>query len=334
MKTVSVAITGFGSIGRRVAQLLISRSQDYRERLAIDVRITGVCGSSAGLIDADGLSQQRLDARDGYTPALSGQSFIEQVPADVLIEAGPSDFKTGGAALGYIRTALSRRLHVIAISKGALVVDVEGLQAEAQRQGRTLRISGATASALPTIDLFQYNLAGCRVRLVEAILTGTTNLILSSMMDQDCTFDEALRKAQELGIAEPDPSFDIDGWDTACKLTIIGNAVFHAGLDVQTLPRVGIRHVGPDDVRGWRSRGVVPRLVGFIDRSGDTTRAGVELRLFAQEHPFARVHDRTKAIRIVTEEMGELVVIGGASDRLATAAAALKDLEHTLALMR
>lgn len=334
MRKVNLAITGFGKIGRRVAGLLLARRQDYLARLAVDLRITGVCGSSAGLVDAQGLSQERLDARQDFVPGCTGRAFVDRVPADVLFETGPSDFRTGGPALDYIRAALGRGLHVIAVSKGALVVDVRGLQAEARRRRVSLRISGATASALPTIDLLEYNLAGCRVRLVEAILTGTTNLILSEMMDRDCTFDDALRKAQHLGIAEPDPSFDVDGWDTACKLAIIGNAVFDARLDVHALPRSGIRHVSPADVRDWRARGLVPRLTGFLDRSAEETRAGVELRLFSQAHPFARVHDRTKAIRVVTDEMGEFTVMGGASDPLATAAAALKDLEHTLASMR
>lgn len=334
MKTIDVAITGFGNIGRRIAELLLARRQDYREHFSVEVRITGVCGASAGLIETNGLSPQSLADRQGFVPAMTGHTFIDRVPADILFECGPSDYRTGGSALTYIRQALSRRIHVIAISKGALVLDIEGLLVEARRQDVSLRISGATAAALPTVDLLQYNLAGCQIRQVEAILTGTTNLILSEMMDRDCSFKEALGKAQQLGIAEPDPSFDVDGWDTAGKVTIIANAVFKAGLDVQSLPRMGIRHVSPADVKAWRAQGLMPRLTGFIDRSGDDTRAGVELRLYPSEHPFAHVHGKTKAIRVVTDEMGELTVTGGASDPLATAAAALKDFEHTLAAMR
>ncbi|EJM62077.1 homoserine dehydrogenase [Pseudomonas sp. GM48] len=333
MKRINVAITGFGSIGKRVATLLMARHQDYRQRFSLDIRITGVCGASAGLIDANGISRERLEDRHSFVPSVTGPTFIDCVPADVLIEAGPSDFRTGGPALAYIRTALRRRMHVIAISKGALALDVEGLLNESHRQGVSLRFSGATAAALPTIDLLQYNLAGCRVTQVEAILTGTTNLILSEMMDQGCTFEEALQNAQRLGIAEPDPSYDVEGWDTACKLTIIANAIFKAGFNVQSLPRTGIRHISPNDVQIWKAQGLMPRLVGFINHSGDATDGGVELRLFPQDHPFTYAHGKMKAIRVVTDEMGELCVMGGASDPLATAAAALKDFEHTLASM-
>src|SRR5699024_2248759 len=148
------------------------------------------------------------------------------VPADVLIEAGPSDYETGQPGLDYIHSALSRGLHVVAISKGALVVDGPAIIQAACNAGSQLCMSGAAASALPTIDFLTYDLAGTRIKAMEAILTGTTTFILDTMLAHGLSFQEALSEAQRHGIAEPDPSFDIDGWDTAAKVTIISNAVF------------------------------------------------------------------------------------------------------------
>ncbi len=331
MKQIDVAISGFGTVGRHVARLLREREGRYRERHGVAVRLTGVCGSRAGLCDAAGLGPDRLADGAGFTPGLTGPAFIDQVRADVLFEASPSDFRDGGAALGYMRTALRRRMQVIAISKGALAFDYAGLRDEARRSGVALRISGATSSALPTIDLLQYNLAGCEIVSLEAILTGTTNVILSAMMERDWTFAQALAEAQRLGIAESNPALDIDGWDTACKLTILANAAFDAGLTVDGVPRQGIAWVGADDTAGWRGAGLTPRLIGWIERADGLTRAGVALRLYDPEHPFARVRGRAKAIRVLSETMGELTVIGAGSDPAGTAAAALKDFEHVLA---
>jgi homoserine dehydrogenase len=331
MKHIDVAISGYGAVGKQVARLMLARQQRYRERFGAAVRITGVCGSSAGLCDASGLDLARLDERGAYAPGLSGAAFIDRVRADVLVEASPSDYRRGGPGRAYMLAAMGRRMHVIAVSKCALALDYGTLRDAARRHGVALKISGATASALPTIDLLLYNLAGCRIDSVEAILTGTTNYILSEMMRGDRSFATALREAERLGIAEPDPALDIDGWDTACKLTILANAAFDAGVDLHAMPRTGIAHVTPQDIAAWRAQGLAPRLVGRIDRDGETVRAGVSLQLYGADHPFAAVHGRSEAIRVVTDLMGEFTVVGGASNPLATAAAVLKDFEHILA---
>lgn len=330
MRRINVAITGFGGIGRKVAQLLLERTSHYKDRFGFDVRIAGVCGSSAGVIDADGLDQAALDNRAAYVAGLTGDAFMKHIQADVLFESSPTDFRTGGAALHYIRTALSHQMHIVAISKGALVFDYPGLHAEATRRKLALKLSGAAGSAMPTIDLVQYNLAGCRVHSIAAIVTGTTNLILSDMMDKSCSFDDALAEAQRLGVAESDPTLDTHGWDTACKMAILCNAAFGTAINVQTMARQGIDQVTPQDVQRWRSEGVVPRLVGRIRETADGYEASVGLEVFGSDHLFASAHGRTKAVHIVTDLMGELTLVGGGSSPYGTAAAALKDLEHVL----
>lgn len=333
MRNIDVAITGYGGIGRKVASLLLQRQAHYQERYGVQVRIVGVCGASAGLIDAQGLGAAALAERQAYTPGLTGAAFIDQVPAEILFESSPTDLHTGGAALAYIRTALQRRMHTIAISKGALALDYRALHAEAVRQGVALKVSGAAGSALPAIDLLQHSLAGCRIDAVAAIVTGTTNLILSEMMDRDCSFADALAEAQRRGIAEADPRLDTEGWDTACKIAILCNTVFGTAIDVQRMPRQGITDVSLADLRGWRASGLVPRLVGHIDRVEAHYQASVRLDLCDAEHPFARVHGTTKAISVRTDLMGDFTLVGGGSNPYGTAAAALKDLEHVLQLL-
>ncbi|MDH0866685.1 homoserine dehydrogenase [Mitsuaria sp. GD03876] len=330
MPRLNIAITGFGGIGRKVAELLSARTARYQERFGLDVRLVGVCGASAGLIDEAGLGAAALADRAGYVPGLTGDAFIERVPADLLIEASPTDFRTGGAALGYIRAAFRRQMQVIAISKGALAFDFPGLQAEATRRGLALKVSGAAGSAMPTIDLVRYNLAGCEVRSLAAIVTGTTNIILSEMLDRECDFADALAEAQRLGIAESDPTLDTHGWDTACKIAILCNAAFGTAIDVQAMPRQGIEQVTLADVRRWKADGVRPRLVGRIDRPDGRYEASVGIELYRPEHPFFHAHGRAKAVHVVTDLMGELTLTGGGSSPYGTAAAALKDLEHIL----
>lgn len=329
LKRWNVAITGFGGIGKTVAELLRARRQRYRDLYQADVRLVAVCGSKAGRNDQDGLTAAQLADGAALRAGATGVDFLRASGADIVIESGPTDYRTGGAGYAYMMAALEHGMHVIAVSKGALVFDYAGLHAAAARRGVALKISGATSAALPTIDLLQYNLAGCAFGEVEGIFTATTNFILSQMMDGR-SYGAALDEAIALGMAEPDPRFDVEGWDTACKITILANAAFQAGLSVDDVARDGIDAITPGQIAQWKSAQLVPKLVGRIVNEGGAVRACVALRAYPHDHPFARVTGKNKAIRVVSDAMGETLVIGGASSKLATAAAALKDLEHIL----
>ncbi|QRG70391.1 homoserine dehydrogenase [Brevibacillus choshinensis] len=336
MKQWKVVITGYGSVGKQVARLLMLRQDHYRKQYGMEVILVGTARSTHGVYDEKGLQPSVLEAfaaekKTGDMP-FSGSDFIRSCQADVLIETGPSQFETGGPGLAYIRHALETGMHAIAVSKGALVVDYAGLSALAKQHGVSLKISGATAAALPTIDLLQYNLAGCEIQAVEGVFTGTTNFVLTSMMDEGISCEEAIARAQQLGIAEPDPSFDVDGWDTACKVTILANAAFGAQLTLSDIAKSSVREVTREQIQLWQQSGKTPKLIGSIRRTPEGLRASVELLAVDSAHPFANVKGTTKAIRVETDVMGDLLVIGGKSDPVAAAAAALKDLEHILSL--
>ena len=329
MRRWNIAITGFGSVGKAVAAMLLSRRGRYEVLYGADVRLTAVCGSRAGMIDGDGLDGERL-AEGKLTPGVSGIEILATAPVDVLVEAGPTDFRTGGPGYGYIKAALAAGRHAIVISKGALVFDGRGLRALAERKEVSLKISGATAAALPTIDLLEYNLAGCEVLRVEGILNATSNYLLTAMVEQGLNLADALRQAQQAGIAEKDPSFDIEKWDTACKLLILANFGLGADLALDDLAVGGIQNLTQARLEGWRAAGLVPKLVGYLARSDDGLRAGVELRTYPASDAFALVQGKNKAIRVATDAMGEVLAIGCGAEPMATAAAALKDLEHIL----
>jgi homoserine dehydrogenase len=327
MDDFKIAIAGFGGVGRATAILLLARSDRYRQVYEAEIRLVAVCGSRSGLADADGLEAGRLDALE---PGLSGPAFIEASGADILIEAGPSDFRTGGPGLAYIRSSLSAGRDAIVISKGALVHSGPELRALARSSGAMLKLSGAAAAALPTIDLLEHSLKGCEVLEIEGILNATTNYLLDAMMNQKLGFDEALSRAQAGGFAEADPRNDTEGWDTASKLILIANFGLDSDLTMDDLVVDGIQSVAAHDIKAWRKQGLVPKLVGSLVRADGATRAAVGVRTYPLSDPLAHVSGKNKAIRITTDAMGETIAIGSGTEPLATAAAALKDLEHIL----
>lgn len=327
MRTVKVAIAGFGGVGRATANLLLARRARYRQVYRADVRLVAVCGSRSGLCDAAGLEVERLDTLE---PGLSGPAFIAEQGADILIEAGPSDFRTGGPGLAYIQSALLSGQDCIVISKGALVHSGRQLREAARASGAMLKLSGAAAAALPTLDLLDYSLTGCAVLEIEGILNATTNYLLDAMVTRGIGFEAALQEAQNGGFAEADPRNDTEGWDTACKLLLLANFGLGADLMMEDLVVEGIHAVTADRIRAWAGQGLVPKLVGSLSISDDGLRAKVGVKTYARTDPFALVAGKSKAIRITTDAMGETIAIGSGQEPLATAAAALKDLEHIL----
>ncbi|MCV3737264.1 homoserine dehydrogenase [Rhizobium sp. TRM96647] len=331
MKTYRIAIAGFGGVGRATASLLLSRRARYREIYGADVRLVAVCGSRSGARSADGLEEEQLGT---LVDGLSGPAFVEESGADILIEAGPSDFRTGGPGLAYLRWALSAGRDTIVISKGALVHRGRELRELARGSGAMLKLSGAAAAALPTIDLVEHSLKGCEVLHIEGILNATTNYLLDAMTTRGIGFDAALLEAQQGGFAEADPRNDTDGWDTACKLLILANFGLGADLAMDDLTVEGIQSVTAERIEAWRGEGLVPKLVGRLSRVNGAISAEVGVRTYPPSDPFANIRGKDKAIRIVTDAMGETIAIGSGKEPLATAAAALKDLEHILAARR
>lgn len=150
------------------------------------------------------------------------------------------------------------------------------------------------------------------------------------MTTQNLGFDEALGRAQAGGFAEADPRNDTEGWDTASKLILIANFGLDAGLTMDDLVVDGIQSITEHQIEAWRKEQRVPKLVGSLIRTGGAIRAAVGVRTYPLSDPLAQVSGKNKAIRITTDAMGETIAIGSGTEPLATAAAALKDLEHIL----
>lgn len=330
MRRINVAIAGIGGVGRKVAELLYLRRERYAHVHGMDVRLVAACGSRAGIARPDGLSESDLDE---LVPGHFGPDFLLNAEPDVLIEAGPTDIRTGHPGADYIGRALDRGIHAIVISKGALVVDGKSLRARAAANSAILKVSGATAAALPTIDLLEHGLMGCEIHSIEGILNATTNFLLSAMAEGGVSLESALKEAQQQGMAESDPRKDIEGWDTAAKLLILANFGLDADLSLEDIAVEGIERVTQQTIGEWRNQGKVPKLIGRVALEDGKYRGSVRVESVSTDDAFALVTGKTKALRVHTDVMGEIISIASGAEPTATAAAALKDLEHILKQM-
>lgn len=343
-QTQRLILCGFGRVGRAFARLLVERAALLRDAYGLALPVVAVADldGSACLPDAspragEGLPLEELalhfEARKSLAefpvvgrPGWAGREVIERAAADVLVETTPTNIRDGEPALTHVRLALARGMHVASANKGPFLRHYGELRALAARHGAALKLSAAAAAALPTLDVGQVALAGARLAGFEGILNGTTNYILSRMAGEGATYAEALAEARRLGIAEPDPTLDVEGHDTANKVVIIANALLDADLTPERVPVQGITRITPEEVARARRAGTAIKLIGRAAREGDRLAASVGPVALPLDHPLAGVHGAEKAITYHTDTMDRITVMGGKSDPRGAAAALLKDI--------
>ena len=189
------------------------------------------------------------------------------------------------------------------------------------------KISGATGAALPTLDIGFFSTAGAEITSIEGILNGTTNYILTRMKEGS-NFQSALKEAQEKGIAEPDPSLDIVGWDTAYKMLLISNSLLNIDISLDEVKVTGIRAIPQKLVNKGREKGKSLKLLGILSGKEGNYQVQVKPEVIDENHPLYNVNGTEKGIVYHTDTMSSITVSGGKSDPLGAAASLLKDIIH------
>ena len=196
--------------------------------------------------------------------ASSIATWLEATRADVLVELSAVDLATGEPATSFLRAALARGIHGVTANKGPVVHAYRELTALGEENGARFRFESATADCLPIYSLYRESLPLERPHRVRGLMNGTTTVILETI-ESGGTFDEGVRAAQEAGIAEADPSLDIDGFDSAVKVIAIANVLMGGDLRVADVDMTGIRDLSVDEVRSARAAGTPIRLVATIE---------------------------------------------------------------------
>jgi homoserine dehydrogenase len=224
--------------------------------------------------------------------------FIRTVRAagiSFLVESLPTNIAGGQPALGLVAAALEQGTNVVTVDKGPLVHGLEALKETALRSGARLGYSGTTGVSIPG------ELATERVLEIRGVLNGTTNYILTEMQERETSFDEALARAQTSGIAEPDASLDVQGWDTASKILILAKSLMGARASLEEVSRIGIGPETESLIRIARSSGRAVRLVGRARIWQGRVRVSVAPKLVEPDSPFYSVSGTSKAAVFRTE---------------------------------
>ena len=303
MRDVRIALIGFGHVGRAFARLLLLKQYLLRERHGLNPVVTAVVTAGHGWARNDGGLQLSALLSSNSLPEGGRPPAIGSLAADVLIEVTTLNPRTGQPALDHLRQALEAGMHVVTANKGPIAYDLQGLQQLAAQRARQIRFEATVADDLPVFNLLRYGLPTAKVGLVRGILNSTTNYLLSQAA-RGVSWKEALAEAQRLGIAERDPSNDLEGWDAALKATIVANAVMGLELTVDQVAREPVTEEVANRARAAAQRGQRIRPLVAIGPFG-TRWAPVEV---GPDDPFFAVDGFSMAIELDTDVAGRLAI--------------------------
>lgn len=328
---MNIGLIGVGGVGRAFIQLLEMKKEDLG-----DLRIVFLLNSNSGIIDCDGIElndvleylkeNKDLSRYKGGFSKWNLDEVIKASNADCLVELTPTNKETGEPALSYIRCGMENGLHVVTGNKGPILIDYKGLKQLAKEKGISLGIGATTGGALPSITGGEYGLRGSRILGVRGVLNGTTNYILSLMEEEGLDYLEALSMAQREGIAEANPKMDVEGFDTAIKMLIISNTMLNQDITLDEVEIEGINGIGIGDIEEAKMVGKRIKLMGETYYDGDRLKIRVYPKLIDKDSIFYNVMGKNKGVEYVTDTLGEVAILGGASNVLGAAASVLRDI--------
>lgn len=263
-------------MNRALLRLLVDRDAALRAR-NIDWRITGVASRRLGWIaDASGLdlsllgrARDRLAANQFPSAASRGadvREWLHMAKADVVFEATPLKVEDGQPAIDHLRAALEHGAHAITANKGPIVHAFDELRQLAAQQGQRFLFESTVMDGVPIFSLFRENLPAIHLKSFRGILNSTTNVILACL-EEGLTFEAALKRAQEIGVAETDARHDVDGWDAAVKVAALVIVLMGEKIQLKDIERQGIRQLTGEQVRDARARGTPYKLVCSAKRA-------------------------------------------------------------------
>jgi homoserine dehydrogenase len=348
---VRFVLAGAGHVGRTLLDILAERDPLLRERYGVHFRCVGVA-DSGGAAHAPGglplralaeLKRARRSVAELGTHGLGALALLDAVEADLLFEAtpspahvGPGGVRGGGGepGLSLARAALGRGMPVVMASKGPLVeggfAELAALSDWGAPGGPALRFSGAVCGAMPTVNVGWRDLAAARITRVEGALNLTTQLLLSRML-AGAPYPEALAEAQGAGVAEPDPTLDVEGWDAASKLVILANAALGVPARLSQVTVEGMRGVGPELLARARASGGRVSLLATAEPDAERYRLAVRPEVLPADHPLGRLGAREMGVVFRTDLYGTVTVVSGEQGPGGASAAMLRD---ALSLLR
>jgi homoserine dehydrogenase len=281
--------------------LLVAKETELRRRYDVRWQLTAVATRRAGWVaDSDGLSP--LAILNGHWPGLPShvcrdvREWLEKARADVLFEASSLDAQTGQPATEHLKAALEFGAHAITANKGPIVHAFPELTALAYEKKKKFLYEATVMDGVPIFSMFPLGLPATVLQGFSGVLNSTTNVVLTEI-EKGRSFDEAVQRAKTMGVAETDPTADLDGWDAAVKVAALAIVLMGVPVKLDEVQRTGIRDLSEEKIRSVRAAGMRYKLVCRAERRGDTALCTVQPELLLASDALANLEGTSSAIR-------------------------------------
>ena len=332
-----LAFIGYGTVGQGLTEILLEKKEMLAEKYDFHCTVVAISDIMKGSVyDKNGLdmkkildlvkSGKKLEEYPTGKKGMDSLTTIQETNSDTIVEVTFTDVKTGEPALTHIKTALKSGKNVVSTNKGPVVKQAMELLKLAESNNVHYGFEGVVLAGTPVLNLAKYALAGNRVTGFKGILNGTTNYILTRM-EEGMSYDDALKKAQELGYAEADPTGDVEGLDALGKVVILTNVIIGKKLSWTDVERKGITGISKKDVEKAKAEVKRWKLIGSAEiRPDGSVKAKVWPEKLPLNDPLAGVGEATNALTFFTDELGPVTIVGPGAGRRETGFALLIDL--------
>ncbi len=333
MKQYNICFLGFGNVGRALARLLIIKSAELRDSYAIGWQITGVATRRMGWLAHDsGFDVPALLAgnkSEAYSTTGIAE-WLDRSRPDVLFETTSLNPDTGQPAIDYLRASLQSGAHTITANKAPIVYAYDELNAIAAATGRRFLFESTVLDSAPVFSLFREALPVAKLRGFSGIFNSTTNVIIETM-EAGRSFEEGVKTAQDLGVTETDPSYDVDGWDATMKVCAIAKVILKTSLLPADVRREGIRGLTAPVLQKARAEGKPYKLLARarVNEDGSLT-ASVRPEQIAISESFGSVRGTSLAIHFELDMIPGLTIVSHRPNLQSTAYGLLADFVNAV----
>ena len=305
-----LALIGFGNVARALARLLIRKQDLLKSQYEVTFSFTGIATGKHGFaVNPNGLDIQKalelVESKQSISalstiPVGDSLAVIDNSQADIMFENSPVNTQTGQPALDHIRNAFDLNMHAITANKGPVVHGYRELTALAKSKGRQFKFESTVLGGAPVFSVYREAFPLAELTSIKGIFNATTNVILS-LMENGETYENAVVYAQSIGLAETDPTNDVDGWDAAIKVAALVTVLMDTPMTPQQVNPTGIRGITSEMIANAKAEGKRYKLVCSAEKIGDKVEASVSPQLVDSTSPLYGMMNSSTGITFRTD---------------------------------
>jgi len=331
MNEIKIIIMGFGAVGKGVAKSISIKKDKIQKEYGVNLKLVAVADSSSSAISEKGLDEEvliktketngKLASYPEFGTNTNGEAVLDEVNYDILVEVTPTNIDDGEPAKSLTLKAFEDGKDVVTSNKGHLALFFKEMNKQAEANNAKFKFEASVGGAMPIINFAEETLPSSNIDSIIGILNGTTNYILSRMTTEGSSYKNTLEESQQLGIAETDPTQDVEGIDAACKTVILANSLLGIDATYSDVEVEGISKISSEAIELAKKEGYLIKLIAEVSK--DALR--VSPRLVKKNSPYA-VEGTLNMATIKTDLADEVTVVGKGAGSIETASAMLTDI--------